>query len=469
MQAIILSDPERPDVALLPIAGRPLIARQIQWLRAIGATSVAVEVGANAAGNELSRWLGEDDALGAMVNLVLAGRKLDPVALATRAGLSPAEPLLVVPGDVLGAGDPRAAARDGASLRTRVLRMQAPEALEDDLRAADVTWILPSGEGTSSPDVCDVSIETAWAVHVRSHADALCVAVAAIAAELPIRGADPVPIHASEREPGIWIARGARVDEDAVLSAPVLIGAGAVVSAGARVGPRAFVGDRAVVPAGSMLRDAVVMPGAILGEGLRVERAVIDGRGMLDLLAEERVDLDDPLLAATRDEAASAGGWIPRVLAAAVLVVSAPLLLLASAAVMFLGGRVTRRVAGRRGSRAIVLHEGVSGLSWLDAAVRLVDLASGTRSVVGLRPYREPRPADVSAWLYEDAARGPYGVLTIDDVLTPPDATACDRLRARLWYAHAKSPRTDLRLLASRVRASFALPARAVRAAGPRL
>jgi carbonic anhydrase/acetyltransferase-like protein (isoleucine patch superfamily) len=455
MQAIVLSDPERPDVALLPIAGRPLLARQIQWLRAIGATAIAVEVGANAAGNELSRWLAEDDALGAMVSLVLAGRKLGALGLALRAGLSAAEPLLVVPGDVLGAGDPRAAAPEACG--ECALRMHAPEALEDDLRAGDVAWIVPEGEGEGE---AEVSLDDAWAVRVRSHSDALSVSVAAIAAKLPVHGADPVQIHASEREPGVWIARGARVEEGAVLEAPVLIGVGAVVSAGARVGPRAFVGDRAVIPVGALLRDAVVMPGAILGEGLRVERAVIDGRGMLDLLAEEHVDLADPLLAATRDEA-STGSLFAKLLAAAVLVVASPVLLVASAAVVFLGGRVTRRVHGRRGDATIVLHEGVSGLSWLDAAVRLIDLANGTRSVVGLRPCTEPRPTDVSAWLFEDAARGPYGVLTIDDMLTPAGAPLDARLRARLWYAHAKSLRTDLGLIAARVRAALTLPSRA--------
>jgi hypothetical protein len=36
-----------PGAGLLPVAGRPLVARQLQWLRTIGCLRVAVEIGSD--------------------------------------------------------------------------------------------------------------------------------------------------------------------------------------------------------------------------------------------------------------------------------------------------------------------------------------------------------------------------------------------------------------------------------------
>lgn len=122
--------------------------------------------------------------------------------------------------------------------------------------------------------------------------------------------------------------------------------------------------------------------------------------------------------------------------------------------------------APRALERRVILHEGATGFALLDAAVRLLDLALGRRALVGLGLWKDERPSDVSPWLYEDATRGPHGVITVDDALTPPGALPAARLRARLWYAHTKSLRGDLSLLASRLR-GWVVPAEAHSASLP--
>jgi hypothetical protein len=298
-----------------------------------------------------------------------------------------------------------------------------------------------------------------WGVRVRSHDDALALGTAAIARRLPhAEGSsrDPIQIHAAEREPLVWLARGARIEAGARIVPPVLIGAGAVVCAGAEVGPNAFVGDRAVVEAGASLVDSVVAAGIIVGEGMRLERSVMDARGVLDLVLAHRVEIDDPLLACERD-GAPAVNLSSRAIGVTSLVLLAPILLVAAVVAPLFGRRLLTRNVARLGRRKVILHEGGTGLRWLDTAARLVDLALGRRSLVGLGLWSEPPSSDVSTWLYEDATGGPHGVLTVDDILTPPGAQPAARLRARLWYAHTKSLRGDLTLLAAMLRGPSAL------------
>jgi hypothetical protein len=448
MQAVILEDPDRPGVALLPIAGRPVIARQIQWLRALGCSAIAVEIGHGEGASETARWLSENDALGAVVHLSLAARKVDPREIALRAGLAADQPLLVVPAGVLGGGEIAALLTPCVGDTTIALAPPAP--LVGALVGGELLLLAP-------PGALRVRIRVegpSWGVRVRSHDDALALSSAAIARLLPrpegsLR--DPIQIHAAEREPGVWLSRGARIEPGARLIAPVLIGAGAVVRAGAQVGPNAFVGDRAVVESGASLVDSVAAAGTIVGEGVRLERSVMDAQGVLDLVLSHRVEIDDPLLAGERD-AAPAVGLSSRAIGLGALALLAPVLLVAAALAPLFGRRLFERRSVRAGKRRVILHEGATGLAFLDAAARVLDLALGRRALVGLALWKDERPAEVSPWLYEDATGGPHGVITVDDALTPPGSSPAARLRARLWYAHTKSVRGDLSLLASRLR-----------------
>ncbi|KYF57956.1 hypothetical protein BE08_15015, partial [Sorangium cellulosum] len=65
MYAIIARVAESPDAGLFSIAGRPLVSRQLQWLREIQCRRVAVQIGADAASMAVAAWLSEHDALGA--------------------------------------------------------------------------------------------------------------------------------------------------------------------------------------------------------------------------------------------------------------------------------------------------------------------------------------------------------------------------------------------------------------------
>jgi mannose-1-phosphate guanylyltransferase len=100
----------------------------------------------------------------------------------------------------------------------------------------------------------------------------------ALAGRVPAAlGADPLA-GTAERAPGVRVAPGARVDRAARLAGPSLVLEGAVVEAGAEVGPHAVVGRGCRVPAGAVVRDAVLWDGTALAPGERVERAIAAGQ-----------------------------------------------------------------------------------------------------------------------------------------------------------------------------------------------
>src|SRR5580704_11913832 len=104
MRVVIQRAPDLPGAGLFPIAGQPLIARQLQWMRALGYQDIAVEIGPDAASMEMARGLKEESALGVEVTLVMAGRHLTPREIARRAGFPEDAPVVALPSTVVGGG-----------------------------------------------------------------------------------------------------------------------------------------------------------------------------------------------------------------------------------------------------------------------------------------------------------------------------------------------------------------------------
>lgn len=319
MDAVIPHLRALPGAGLFPIAGRPLIARQLEWLRTIGCAAVAVEIGSGVEGAEVVRWLTEEDAGGAGVSLVRTGRPLSPRQIARRAGFEGGAALLVIPADVVPGGRLKALL-DPARGSRATTRIPAPAALAGRLEAGEIHLLGPGG---AAPILAELP---GWSARIRSLADAMALGVAALDGRLSARPDDPawaLHVHAAETSPGIWVSRGARIEAGAELVAPALIGAGAVLCAGARVGPRVCVGDRAVVESGTVLSDALVSAGTIVGEGLALAHVVVGPWGLLEPTTGERCEVSDPLVLAARDPGSRAG--LPaRALALALLVALLP-------------------------------------------------------------------------------------------------------------------------------------------------
>lgn len=415
MYAVIHEIESTSTPGLMPIAGRPLVARQIQWLRSARCKGIAVQIGSSAESVALGQWLARRDAIGTNVRLVMSGKALSPREIARRAGFPDAAHLLAIPADVLCGGDLEAI-RAHASPEGTLVALPAPQALEEVLDGSAVRILGPATEPASDAG------ET-WAIRIRSLADAFAVGVTVLEGRLSRQSGNGVLLHASERERGVWASRGAYVDPTAKIIPPVLLGVDTIVRAGACVGPRVFLGDRSVVERGTRIDNSMVAPGTIVGEGLVLSQIAIDSRGTQDLFTGEHATIDETLLLAPRDKP-HRGNLVWRSLTLVLLMLLAPILLAIylKAAIEARFGRLKRM---RRPSFPFLSM--------------LLQAARGHRTFIGLSEWTDDLPTGISPALYWKSLAAPLGLITIDAGLVPDEADASTRLRARVYYMHEKN------------------------------
>ncbi len=78
-----------------------------------------------------------------------------------------------------------------------------------------------------------------------------------------------------EVSPGVWVAEGAEVDSDAVLTGPLCIGDYAKIEAGAHLREFTVIGSNVVVKEGAFLHRAVVHNNVYIGQGVTLRGCVI--------------------------------------------------------------------------------------------------------------------------------------------------------------------------------------------------
>jgi mannose-1-phosphate guanylyltransferase/phosphomannomutase len=95
-------------------------------------------------------------------------------------------------------------------------------------------------------------------------------------------------IDGFEHAPGVWIAEGAEVDPDAVLTGPLCIGDYAKIEAGAQLREFTVVGSNVIVKEGAFLHRAVVHNNVYVGIGATLRGCVI-GKNT-DVMASARIE-----------------------------------------------------------------------------------------------------------------------------------------------------------------------------------
>jgi mannose-1-phosphate guanylyltransferase / phosphomannomutase len=91
-----------------------------------------------------------------------------------------------------------------------------------------------------------------------------------------------------EVSPGIWVADGAEVDPEAILTGPLCIGEYAKIEAGAQVREFTVIGNNVVVKEGAFLHRAVVHNNVYVGQGATLRGCVI-GKNT-DVMASARIE-----------------------------------------------------------------------------------------------------------------------------------------------------------------------------------
>jgi mannose-1-phosphate guanylyltransferase/phosphomannomutase len=95
-------------------------------------------------------------------------------------------------------------------------------------------------------------------------------------------------IDGFEVSPGIWVAEGAEVDPEAVLTGPLCIGEYAKIEAGAELREFTVVGSNVVVKEGAFLHRAVVHNNVYIGQGATLRGCVICKK--TDVMASVRIE-----------------------------------------------------------------------------------------------------------------------------------------------------------------------------------
>ncbi len=94
---------------------------------------------------------------------------------------------------------------------------------------------------------------------------------------MALNGSFPgLSFYGNEREPGIWVARGAKVPASVKLKAPVFIGENAWIGEDCQVGPEAVIGQDCVIENGTSVCRSVVAAGTFLGHELEVKDSVVE-------------------------------------------------------------------------------------------------------------------------------------------------------------------------------------------------
>lgn len=103
MLAVIHQVPNSPSKGMLLVGGRPLIDRQIEWLRDIGCTLVIVEIAHDdVAGDAVACWLSDQEHEDIAVEIVRTEHPVGPREVASRAGIRASLPVLAIPSDMIG-------------------------------------------------------------------------------------------------------------------------------------------------------------------------------------------------------------------------------------------------------------------------------------------------------------------------------------------------------------------------------
>jgi NDP-sugar pyrophosphorylase family protein len=262
-----------------PLAGAPLLVRQLEWLRMNGIETAVVN---RVPTTPLPRCLSPAAlaATGVSVTWIPSAAPLSASELVARVvpkGLAHC----IVPHARLGNID----LRDGL-VRAR----ESGNRIRVWCRGSSIE-IWPSQTPPGDPQEVEAK---GWLFDVSDErtAHALVETVlSGIAKGLVVRG--------SQVAPGIYRGHGSVVESGAELTAPCYIGAEAYVGRGARLGPGAVLDSGAVVEEGAEVIHARVASNVVVGQGLRIERACATG-GRIELHGGRVLTLDDDLLIGDR-------------------------------------------------------------------------------------------------------------------------------------------------------------------------
>ncbi len=185
MIALIHLLPEIGTRGMLSVGGRPLLARQLDWLSSLHFQRILVELGTDGPSRGVAEWIHDTGALrqrDGRVTIVTSEDRPGAREIATRAGIATSRSLLAIPADFLGDGD-LGALFPAANAFGLVAFFAPPRALSA-LSGGTMRVVRAPLMGGQRPVIAQ---GTGWGVRLKSAADANALWAAATASKLPGR------------------------------------------------------------------------------------------------------------------------------------------------------------------------------------------------------------------------------------------------------------------------------------------
>lgn len=467
-QALLLADrlgaelkplTERTCVALLPVAGKPLIEHALEALARAGVQRVIVVVSPFA--DEVQRVIGDGARWGLRLTYTLSRGEEDPTAVAARLGTRLDEAFVALRGDLvlgfdlaawLAQAEALAALRVWAQTGATSAGCGIHRAAEHDLRP--LAWPSPSGR-EASQGIAWLPVEPSLCRPADSLADYHRANLDAAAGRLP-----GLILPGREVALGLTVGRGSKVSPRALKQGICFVGARCRVAPDAELHGEVVIGDDVIVDRAATLRDCVILPHTYVGELVEIADAIVCGNTMIRIDTGAVLPVTDAFLLADLQQATLSQGIaepLHRLLGLFTLVLSLPLwpvAALASLGNRKAGGWLIRQQ--RRGNRRTLDGDGQSRrcdftawdwntpvpilrrLPWLLAVVR------GDLRLVGVVPL-PPEEADglIEEW-ERSREEAPAGLIGPTQLQIPADAPREERLMSDVFYARQRSLRRDL-------------------------
>lgn len=216
--------------------------------------------------------------------------------------------------------------------------------------------------------------------------------------------------HIDRRQPdGGWIGARARIHPSARLIPPYRIGAGCEISADTVIGPRTIIGNRCIVGPHTEAVDSILLADTCAGERTHWHHRAADGGIILDLERHLRIDLHDDLVASRNASDTGRTGWLGRLAAGLLWLLTLPLAWMA-------GGTVETWNVHLPGAKSVRIKTRSRGPLLLQRHNWLKHIAAGRFTWIGILPRRSDDLVGVPDETAERLRQARPGLLALSDL-----------------------------------------------------
>lgn len=472
MRAVILADrlgeellplTDNTCVALLPVAGRAVIAYTLDLLAAAGINRATVVLAAHA--DQVRTLLGDGERWGLAVDYLPSEGEEDPATLAQRLAGTDTGDWLWIRGDML-RGAKLAEFLSAAAAQPEATRLDA--LMGGQFAGFSLCRTMP-GESDALRwplAVLDTGVDIgggavhrldSFASYHRAHQEA---AVGRI---------EGLRLPGQTTAPGVIQGRRTHISPRCLKAGTVFIGNACRVDERAELSGVVVIADSVIIDRGARLVDTVVLSRAYLGEGTDLRNAIVRGNDVLWIDSDSPSRLTDTLLAQLRQTRLGGRFTDPlnRLAGLALLLASLPLWPLAWLTALAHHAQAPLRSYRLRGNHLdldefgqwrrleFTAHEWATTVPVLRHLPRIWAVVTGDLRLIGVEPVPSLQAASRTEEWESLVDKVPAGLLGPTQLRLGAKMSSAERLMSDAFYAAQRVTRGDGPYLLEALRALF--------------